>query len=379
MYGIVPVGMRETIAAVLVATMLVVAGCAGGLGTDGEVETDGNGDGQADGSAAGATGTINFYVSDDPGAIGDFEHLNVTITMVGFQKAGGGEGDEPEDEDESAEDRENESDGEAERTENDADGEEESETEDESDVESESESEPEDGSDGDRAGWVEYEVENVTVDLTELQGANATRLDALDAPAGEYDKVFVHVGDVEGVLTTGEEVNVKLPSEKLQIESEFEVAANSSVDFVFDITVFEAGNSGKYILQPVISESGTGDEVEIRERDDGRDGEAERDESERDDDDESIERTGELDVEIRGSVEAGSTVTVKASRGGDPVAGATVEVDGEPVGETDADGRLSVDVPGDAEALAVTVVDGDDEAETERDLDHRDGGERLLA
>ncbi len=48
---------------------------------------------------------------------------------------------------------------------------------------------------------------------------------------------------------------VKLPSGRLQISKPFTVGDNTS-NFVYDITVIKAGNSGQYILKPQIAESG---------------------------------------------------------------------------------------------------------------------------
>jgi len=39
-------------------------------------------------SSDGGMGTAAFYVSDDPSVIDDFQHLNVTITKVGFKRTG---------------------------------------------------------------------------------------------------------------------------------------------------------------------------------------------------------------------------------------------------------------------------------------------------
>lgn len=101
------------------------------------------------------------------------------------------------------------------------------------------------------------EMSNRTVDLTRLRGANATRLADFDVSDGEYGAVFVHVSDVNGALTNGEQVRVKLPSGKLKLNEGFRIGPNASVEFVFDVTVKKAGKSGKYVLQPVVSESGT--------------------------------------------------------------------------------------------------------------------------
>jgi len=74
------------------------------------------------------------------------------------------------------------------------------------------------------------------------------------------------VDNVTGILKKvgvenqpGDDATIKLPSGKLQISIPFMVTRtgdNSTVDFVFDITIIKAGNSGKYILKPQIGESG---------------------------------------------------------------------------------------------------------------------------
>jgi hypothetical protein len=188
---------------------------------------------------------MDFYVSDQQNAIDDFEHLNVTITEIGLERADA-EGDAADEEADQAETNETDSD--------DTEGERSDATEEE-----------QDDSKAERTGWETYEVDNVTVDLTTLQGANATRIADLAVNSGNYTTVFVHVSEVEGTLTDGTETTVKLPSERLKLNKPFELAPNASVDFVYDVTVRKAGKSGKYVLQPVVGESGP--DVEIREVD----------------------------------------------------------------------------------------------------------------
>ena len=210
----------RTLVLVLLAGLVALAGCSGGPAngtdtiTDGTDTLDGE-SGTTDDTDAGSTGTVNFYVSDKPGALDDFRSLNVTISRVGFKRTGDAAGT--------------------------------------------NETNESDGGDGD---WVEYEVDDRSVDLTRLVGDNATMLDSFAVGNGSYEKVFAYVSDVNGTLTDGSDQRVKLPSGKLQLNSQFTVGANESVDFVFDIQVHEAGKSGKYILKPVISESGTDKAIE---------------------------------------------------------------------------------------------------------------------
>ncbi|MFB6161757.1 MAG: DUF4382 domain-containing protein [Haloferacaceae archaeon] len=299
--------MPSKLSTVLVAALVVLAGCAGagGSATPGGGATDPGSDatGASGGSSTADRSTVDFYVSDERNDIGDFEHLNVTVTRVGFQRRGG--------------------------------------------------------------NWTEHEVDDATVDLTRLQGANATLIESFDVPNGTYTKVFVYVSEVNGTLTDGSDQRVKLPSGKIQLDEQFTVGNGETVDFVFDITVHEAGKSGKYVLQPVASESGT--DVPIEER--GPNGEDAAD------DDES-EDGADLAATLSGDVTPNGTATVTVTRNGTAVENATVHVNDERVGTTDANGTATFDVP-DAEELTVRVVAGDEAVEIERELrdDDADGGD----
>lgn len=242
-------------------------------------------------------GSLNFYISDEENAIDDFRHLNVTVTEVGFKRTGDGGGE-----------------------------------------------------------WIVRDGNNTTVDLTELQGANSSLIDTYDLPNGTYETVFVHVGEVNGTLENGEQVNVKLPSEKLHVTQGFTMNNSSEIDFVFDISVHKAGKSGKYILKPVVSESGT--DVPINDIDD-------HDEADEDD----------LNATFVGNVTQGENATIEVTRNGTPVEDATVVVNEEQVGTTDADGRLTFAVPENATELEVKVTAGEDEAELEVEFEEDESTE----
>ena len=353
--------MNRTVPSLLVAALVVLAGCAGGIAgpdTTGAEPTTGS-DAQSTDS-----GTVQFYVSDEQNAIGQFEHLNVTVTSVGFHRVDAG-GDAEASGNASTDDTTtvNET-SETTTVANRTTTEEESSNETERRETETNETGSDDGGSGDDGSgngeWVERDVDSRTVDLTELQGANATLLGNLSVPSGEYEKVFVHVSDVNGTLQTGEQVNVKLPSQKLQLNRGFEVSSESNVNFVFDITVFEAGNSGKFILKPVASESGTDVPIEVKGKKMG-------------------EKTG-LRASVVGNVSAGENATVKVTRDGKAVADAEIRVNGDVVATTDANGTATVHVPADAEEFelkASTSEDsehGESEAELEVELGESENG-----
>jgi hypothetical protein len=428
---------KNAIGAVAVAALLVLAGCSSAVpGSTTQVQSTTAGSVDGGGSSTADAADLTFYVSDRPGAIEDFEHLNVTITKIGLHKTGdaaedGDDGDDADAEDttaandtttsasatdttasdgnaaldsvetttaeEPSETSVDMTETETETEDDESDETEETETESEDDESEDDESEDDESEDDDAEadseddeseadGWVTHDVDNETVDLTKLQGANATAISNVSVPAGEYDKVFVYVSDVNATLTNGESVNVKLPSSKLQLTKPFTVSANSSPEFVFDINVHKAGNSGKYILRPIVSESGTGDQVEIEKVDkNGKpenpgnsaakgndDDESDDDESEDEDDaetedDESEDDARDLEATLEGAVRAGETVTLSVTDANGSVANATVEVNGETVGETGADGTLAFEVP-DTEELEVEVTAGDAEVELERKI-----------
>lgn len=357
--------MRRAVAAVATVLLVVTAGCAGTVGTATPGAGSGpGGDGAAsgDGASAADSGTVNFYVSDQPNDMDDFAHLNVTITTVRFHLVEATNG--------SANATATATPANATTTPNTAtvtataangtdaeDGNatdvEDAESEDDEREEIDDEDEDDEREDG---RWVTREVNATSVDLSQLRGANATLLEQFDLPAGEYDTVHMEVSEVEGTLTNGDDQRVKLPSNELKLNTEFAVENGSAVDFVYDVSVHEAGNSGKYVLKPVVGESGT--EVAIERVDE---------------DDEDEERS--LEAAFAGTVSAGENATLAVTENGSAVANATVTVDGEAVGRTDADGELVVEVPSDAEEFDVEVEDGDAEAELEFEFEADDADE----
>ncbi|UCE97793.1 MAG: DUF4382 domain-containing protein [Dehalococcoidia bacterium] len=142
-------------------------------------------------------GNFAFLISDEQNAIGDFKSFKITITKIGLQI-----------------------------------------------------------NDGARE-WIEFEPEVETVDLTLLPGENAQEIWRGNIPDGQYNKVFIYVTDIEGILIeTNNLANVKLPSERLQISKPFGIESDSLVSFVYDVTVVRAGQSGQYIIKPQLDQSG---------------------------------------------------------------------------------------------------------------------------
>jgi hypothetical protein len=158
----------------------------------------------ATGSSGDGSDYVNFrlLISDQPNAIDDFEELWVTISRIGLVPA--------------------------------ADS---------------------------NAGQNEIVLDPVlSVNLVELVDDNAVAAWEGYIPAGEYSKVFLYVDSVDGLLVGSDDpINIKLPSNKLQLDYNFAIEEGNGgrvTNFVYDITVIRAGNSGMYLLQPHLGQSG---------------------------------------------------------------------------------------------------------------------------
>jgi hypothetical protein len=111
---------------------------------------------------------------------------------------------------------------------------------------------------GEEEKRIEFRPEVQAVNLADLQGNRAQEIWRGDVPDGEYIQVILEVSQVSGVLLdSGEEIEIKLPSGKLQISKPFIVESGEVTNFVYDLTVVKAGQSGQYILKPQIGQSGT--------------------------------------------------------------------------------------------------------------------------
>lgn len=107
--------------------------------------------------------------------------------------------------------------------------------------------------------WIEVTPETMAVDLTKVPGTLTQQIWRGDVPPGEYKQVFIYAGNVTGSLkSTGERVEIKLPSQRLHLAIPFSVSDNAVTSFTYDMTVFRTGNgqNAKYILKPQLSESG---------------------------------------------------------------------------------------------------------------------------
>jgi len=300
-----PLRRRRFLIAGTAVSTTILAGCSGQTGSD----TDGTGptpetttddgttprtDTTTDGPASKDAGTFRLLISDRPAAIDDFDSLTVTFDRARvFRKGDQQPEEEAETDDEAgadetdeADEAESEDEGDGTETEDEADETEAEVEADETETEGETTTETSDGTAGDESdesGFFVLDLDGATVDLTQVVGDRAMGVFEDDLPAGQYSKIELYASDVEGVVG-GELAAVKIPSGKLQIVKSFEVAADETVEFVFDINVVKKGQSHDYNLLPVISESGVaGRDVSMEEINSGQQGSGEgRQESETD-------------------------------------------------------------------------------------------------
>jgi len=251
-------------------------------------------------SAADNGVNFRFLISDEANAIGDFDYLNVVISSIGLHQSG------------------------------------------------------EDG------GWIELDPDvgdEDGLDLTRLVGENALVIWSGTVDPGEYNKAFIYISEVTGALADPEDTetaNVKLPGGKLHISKPFTVDDGSVVNFVYDITVVKAGQSGQYVLHPQIAESGPDQpftEVGPEKKDKPKD-------------------EPELDLEIvDGEIAPGEPVTLRVTLDGEPLAGAGVWVNGTELDDRTGDeGTVVFTIPADAVELEIEAKKGNLEGETTIDL-----------
>ena len=222
---------------------------------------------------------------------------------------------------------------------------------------------------GDSGTWHIFDLDPpVDVDLKPLEGENALEIWSGNLTAGEYNKVFIYVDSVTGILdgADGDEANVKLPSNKLQISKPFTIG-DSVVNFVYDITVVEAGKSGKYVLKPQIAQSGAEQEFNVLTLE-GQPGEPEEPE-------ETGDTEGKLELKLHHGelgLGLGAEVTLIVTDDGSPVEGASVTLNGEAVGTTDADGQLVILLPETPGEVEIEATLGDKSGEIEFDLEEQE-------
>ncbi|MFC7098024.1 DUF7096 domain-containing protein [Halobaculum marinum] len=203
------------------------------------------------------------------------------------------------------------------------------------------------GEDGERS----REIERPRDDDTNFTVSQADALDTARAalaspPEGSWTLTATKVREYEGAY-------------------EFEFALSGTQNLTGEAKVRVDASSGVvYRLE---------EETEHRDEDDVDDGDGDDDRGDADDEGEDRDEDEQDELAILvadGTPAPNATVTLLVLSGGDPAADVAVEVNGQSVGTTDADGRLTVTLP-DADSVEVEAEHGDVEAELEYEFRDR--------
>lgn len=246
----------------------LLAGCTGDDTDDLQrTDSDSNGGTGGDETVAEASGTFRLLISDQPTAIDDFESLDVSFESARVFR-GDGEGVEQDDDviDDDVENSSAANNDDAEDADIEADNDDPVNTTETNDA-------------GQSEGYVEFDLDGETVDLTEVIGDKAIEVLDEQLEEGKYSTIELRATDVVGIVD-GAEVDVRIPSDRLRIVRPFEVVADEELSFVFDINVVRRGQQQRYNLLPVIGQSGVvGRDVEVDEIDPDSENETEADDN----------------------------------------------------------------------------------------------------
>lgn len=105
--------------------------------------------------------------------------------------------------------------------------------------------------------WIRFELEEPrTVDLKSFSGGMRALLGSEEVPTGVYNHLRLHIQDAWAVGANGSQVPLEVPSGVVRVNEEFVVEANREsvviVDFDLEQSLVEAGESGQWVLEPVV-------------------------------------------------------------------------------------------------------------------------------
>lgn len=107
--------------------------------------------------------------------------------------------------------------------------------------------------------WIDLPVEPMRVNLLELTNGIDTLLTSAELDPGNYKELRLVLGNENDVVVNGSTKNLKVPSGqssgyKIKFDTDLEGGEELDVIVDFDAgrSVHKAGNSGKYILKPVL-------------------------------------------------------------------------------------------------------------------------------
>jgi hypothetical protein len=111
------------------------------------------------------------------------------------------------------------------------------------------------------SAWINlpYEGEDQKINLLSLTGGNSEHLGELEVPAGEISQIRLILGEDNYLMQGGKRLDLKTPSAQqsgLKLKVDKPLNEGISYDLVIDFdaskSIVKAGNSGLYILKPVL-------------------------------------------------------------------------------------------------------------------------------
>lgn len=120
---------------------------------------------------------------------------------------------------------------------------------------------PKGGREENESAWLNlpYEQNDGKINLLTLTGGNSANLGAIEVPAGEISQIRLILGNDNYIISNGERLNLTTPSAQqsgLKLKVDKPIQAGVSYDLVIDFdvarSIVRAGNSGQFILRPVL-------------------------------------------------------------------------------------------------------------------------------
>lgn len=111
------------------------------------------------------------------------------------------------------------------------------------------------------SAWINlpYEAEDQKINLLSLVGGNSAFLGEKEVPSGEISQIRLLLGNDNYIIEDGQRIDLTTPSAqqsglKLKIDKPLNpgIAYDLVIDFDAARSIVKAGNSGKYILKPVL-------------------------------------------------------------------------------------------------------------------------------
>ncbi|WP_373520722.1 DUF4382 domain-containing protein [Aquiflexum sp.] len=120
---------------------------------------------------------------------------------------------------------------------------------------------PKGGSEENGSSWINlaHESEDQKINLLSLVGGNSAHLGEIEVPAGEISQIRLLLGDDNYIIKDGQRIDLSTPSAqqsglKLKIDKPLNpgISYDLIIDFDASQSIVRAGNSGQYILKPVL-------------------------------------------------------------------------------------------------------------------------------